>query len=295
VRSDFARKGRALRPAFLILTATVLLSSCSIFDPGGNRDNLLKRAAGQNWQSRITKAEPFDLFTLARTANTGAALLTVYIEGDGPAFLSRTQASPDPTPRRPVGLRLALADPAPNILYLSRPCQYAKLASKPPCNPRYWTTARFSPDVIGALSAAIDNAKTAMQSKSVELVGYSGGGGAAALVAARRGDVRRLITIAANLDTNLWTRYLGVSPMKLSLNPATIAGTIRHIPQKHLAGSDDEIVSPSIGLSYLKFTELSAAAHFKIIDGYSHSCCWHEDWHRRIGRIRAALPVAPGS
>jgi len=295
VRLNFARKGRALCPAFLfVAAAAVLLSGCSLFDPGGNRDNLLKQAAGQNWRSQITKAEPFEIFTLARGANSGAAL-TVYIEGDGHAFLTRNVASPDPTPRRPVGLRLALADPAPNILYLARPCQYAKLASKPPCNPRYWTTARFSAEVIGALSAAIDSAKAALQSKSVELVGYSGGGSAAALVAARRGDVGRLITIAANLDTDLWTRSLGVSPMKLSRNPATIAAAIRHIPQLHLAGSDDEIVAPSIGLSFLKSANLSAAAHFKIIDGYSHTCCWHEDWRRRIGRMRAALGLAPGS
>jgi hypothetical protein len=294
VRLNFARKGRALRPAFLILSGLVLLSGCSIFDPGGNRDNLLSQAAEQNWRSRIAKAEPFDLFTLARTVNSGDAL-TVYIEGDGRAFLTRTQASPDPTPQRPVGLRLALADPAPNVLYLARPCQYAKLASKPPCNPRYWTTARFSPEVIGALSGAIDSAKAALQFQSVELVGYSGGGGAAALVAARRSDVVRLITIAANLDTDLWTRSLAVSAMKLSRNPATIAAAIRHIPQMHLAGSDDDIVTPEIGLSFLKSANLSAAAHFKIIDGYSHTCCWHEDWRRRIERIRAALTVAPGS
>ena len=294
MRFKFARKGRALRPAFLFLTAAVLLSGCSILDPGGNRDNLLDLAAEQNWRSRIVKTGPFDLFTLMRTANSGATL-TVYIEGDGRAFLTRRQVSPDPTPRRPVGLRLALADPAPNVLYLARPCQYAEIASRPPCNPRYWTTARFSPEVIGALSAAIDSAKAALQSKSVELVGYSGGGGAAALVASRRDDAGRLITIAANLDTDLWARSLGVSPMKLSRNPATIAAAIRHIPQLHLAGSDDEIVAPSIGRSFLKSAHLSAAAHFRIIDDYDHTCCWHEGWRRRIGRIRAALPVAPGS
>lgn len=293
MRLNFARKGRALCPAFLILAGLVLLSGCSIFDPGGNRDNLLAQAAEQSWRSRITKAEPFNLFSLARTENSGT--LTVYIEGDGHAFLTRTQASPDPTPRRPVGLRLALADPAPNVLYLARPCQYAKLASKPPCNPSYWTTARFSPEVISAISGAIDKAKAALQSQTVELVGYSGGGGAAALVAARRSDVGRLITIAANLDTDLWTRSLGVSPMKSSQNPATIAAAIRHIPQLHLAGSDDDIVVPKIGLSFLKSANLSATAHFKIIDGYNHTCCWHKDWRRRIERIRAALPVASGS
>ena len=294
MRFLLARKGRALRPAFLFLSAVTLLSGCAIFDPGGNRDNLLNLAAEQEWRAEVIKTGPFDLFTLKRLKIPGGPL-TVYIEGDGRTFLTRQRASPDPTPRRPVGLRLALADAAPNLLYLARPCQYANLAFKPPCNPRYWTSARLSPEVITALSAAIDQTKRVLMSQSIELVGYSGGGGAAALLAAKRSDVERLITIAANLDTDLWTRNLGVSPMKLSLNPTSAAQSIRHTPQMHLAGSDDAVVSPAIGRSFLKSANLPADRHFRIIGGYSHSCCWHQDWRDRIRRIRAALPIAQGS
>ena len=294
MRQSIAQKGRALRPAFLLLASAAVLSACSLVDPGGNRTNLLGRAAELNWQVQAAKSETFDLFTLRRLKNL-VAPLTVYIEGDGRAFLTRERASPDPTPKRPVGLRLALADPAPNFLYLARPCQYAGRATRSPCNPRYWTTARFAPEVIAALSAAIDGTMAELNSRTVELVGYSGGGSAAALVAAYRGDVERLVTIAANLDTELWTRTLGVSPMHLSANPKLVARAIRNIPQIHLIGSDDVLVPPIIGRSFLKSADLPATRHFSVIQGHSHTCCWHRHWRSRNVGIRAALTQQPGS
>jgi len=294
VRMFFAGKGRAPCPAFLLLAAGAALSGCSILDPAGNRDNLLNRAANEGWRAEVTKSGRFDLFTQLRSLGPARSLV-VYIEGDGRAFLTRDRASPDPTPLRPIGLRLALADPAPDILYLARPCQYSKLASKPPCNPRYWTTARLAPEVIAALSSAIDRTKKKLNAKFIELVGYSGGGAAAALVAARRPDVHRLVTVAANLDTDLWTRRLKVTAMKESLNPAEAARSIRHIPQMHLAGSDDDIVPASIGHSFLEAAKLPAGSHYRVIEGYSHTCCWHQGWRDRIGRIRAALQRTPGS
>jgi hypothetical protein len=42
----------------------------------------------------------------------------------------------------------------------------------------------------------------------------------ASLVAARRHDVVRLVTVAGNLDHLAWTTLHGVSPLTGSLNPA---------------------------------------------------------------------------
>jgi hypothetical protein len=50
-------------------------------------------------------------------------MLTVYIEGDGFAWLSRSQASYDPSPLNPVGLELALRHPLGESAYLARTCQ----------------------------------------------------------------------------------------------------------------------------------------------------------------------------
>ena len=126
-------------------------------------------------------------------------------------------------------------------------------------------------------------------------MGYSGSGSAAVLVAAHRDDVERLVTIAANLDTELWTRTLGVSPMDLSVNPKLVARDIRNIPQMHLTGSDNDLVPPTIGRSFLKYAELPESGHLSIFQGHSHTCCWHRLWRSRIVGIRAALTRQPGS
>lgn len=81
---------------------------------------------------------------------------------------------------------------------------------------------------------------------AIELIGYSGGGVLAALIAARRTDVRRIVTVAANLDLAVWTRTLGVDAMRNSLDPAREADRIEAIPQYHLAGASDEAVPPSV-------------------------------------------------
>ena len=53
--------------------------------------------------------------------------LNIYLEGDGLAWVSRREPSRDPTPDNPIGLRLAAIDPAPNVIWLARPCQYTCL------------------------------------------------------------------------------------------------------------------------------------------------------------------------
>ena len=54
----------------------------------------------------------------------GAALLSVYIEGDGLPWATRTELSDDPSPRSARVLKLAVQDNAMNAAYLARPCQY---------------------------------------------------------------------------------------------------------------------------------------------------------------------------
>ena len=71
----------------------------------------------------------------------------IYIEGDGHAFNARGRATNDPTPRGTLVRELAFGDPSPNVVYLSRPCQYVKSEI---CSKRHWTTARFAPEIINA-------------------------------------------------------------------------------------------------------------------------------------------------
>lgn len=272
-----------------LIGALALLSACAAFDLDGRRNRLLDQAAAAGWDLGVAETRPFPLFTAARRSNP-ADLLTVYIEGDGYAWRDPYTPSDDPTPERPVGLRLALMDDAPNILYVARPCQYRELARRTECDAAYWTTHRFAPQVLASLSAAIDRVKRDSAARSIELIGYSGGGAAAALLAERRPDVVRLVTLAANLDLGLWVKLVQVRPMTGSLDPADEARAAASIPQRHLVGSDDEIVTAPVVRSFLAKAGLSRAA-MEEIRGYSHTCCWHENWLQRIRSIREATPL----
>ncbi|MBP6700397.1 MAG: hypothetical protein KA135_04085, partial [Halioglobus sp.] len=130
--------------------------------------------------------------------------VTVYIEGDGLAWVSSRRPSENPTPGDPMALKLALAQPAGNVVYLARPCQYVDTDTQPQCRQNFWTEGRFSEPVIRSTSDALDAIKKHYDSEAVSLIGYSGGGAVAVLVAARREDVRQIITVAGNLDHLEW-------------------------------------------------------------------------------------------
>ena len=88
----------------------------------------------------------FRLLSYSRILKPGKPL-TVYIEGDGLAWLSKHVLSEDPTPKHPLVLTLACLDSSPNLLYLARPCQYV---FDPQCDPSYWSDKRFSEEVISS-------------------------------------------------------------------------------------------------------------------------------------------------
>jgi hypothetical protein len=277
-----------------MLLGLPILAGCAAFDVAGNRDDLFDRAAKQSWSRGYVIAGSFKLLALSRGSTERRGTLSVYIEGDGLAWLDRTTVSANPTPLRPVSLRLALEDPRAG-LYLGRPCQYLDAAETARCDPRYWTGRRYAPEVVEALSAAIDRYRRGSAEK-IELIGYSGGGVLAALIAARRTDVARIVTVAANLDVAAWTRSLGVDAMPDSLDPAAEADRIAAIPQYHLAGADDEAVRPSVVQSYMARVSPNLPRRIvEVVKGFSHDCCWHRDWDRRIGAVRSRLDAPSGN
>ncbi|WP_206539436.1 hypothetical protein [Caballeronia grimmiae] len=61
-------------------------------------------------------------------------------------------------------------------MYLARPCQYTPMPENPRCDVRYWTSARFAPDVLVSMNEAMDAIAARAPGPGVDLVGYSGGG-----------------------------------------------------------------------------------------------------------------------
>ncbi len=203
--------------------------------------------------------------------------LVVYLEGDGFAYVTRSRPASDPTPLDPTALRLALAHPdqGVNLAWLGRPCQYVM---SPECRAAYWTDRRYAPEIVDGISAAIDQLKARSHATRLVLVGYSGGGAIAALLAARRGDVARLVTVAGDLDLGYWTARQKLTPLSGSLDPADFAPALAGVPQVHFAGGKDEVVGTDVARAYLARLPASAPARLIEVPAFSHSCCWVRDW-----------------
>ena len=228
-------------------------------------------------------ADPFLLTSYERVESTNN-VAHVYIEGDGRAWLSKRRASLDPTPRNPVAFKLARLDPADNVIYLARPCQYSRLVYNGACPQKYWTSHRFAPEVIDSMDVALSDMKQRHGVSGFHLIGFSGGGNVAALLAARRGDVLSIRTVAGNLDHVKQAALHKVSQMPHSLNAKDVANYIRHIPQVHFIGGQDDIVPYPIYASYKKAvgdfpnSSDSLCVQSHTVQSASHNRGWSAVW-----------------
>lgn len=254
-----------------------LLAGCTAIDPAQRLQQADAMAAAALWQRHTLVAGDFALASYG-PAPAPAATLTVYLEGDGLAWLNPTTVSPDPTPVHPVGLQLALRHPRGAVAYLARPCQFQPGPLPPACRSALWTDARYGPQVIDSMNEALDQLMQRAGARRLILVGYSGGGAVAALLAARRTDVTLLLTVAANLDTVEWARLQRLSPLAASLNPTDHAAPLARVPQQHWVGAADDVVPPAVLASYAARFPASARPPVTVVAGFGHACCWHAHW-----------------
>lgn len=253
-----------------LLIALALLAGCA----GGET-----RDTGANEIARAGRLEPavfatatFDLQGWQRDDGRPGPLF-VYIEGDGFAYVDERTPSSDPTPRDPIALKLAAVDPGPAILYLGRPCQFAPGRSDRRCTARDWTIDRFAEPAVAALDDAIGR-----QRRPLVLVGYSGGGVIAALLAMRRSDVERVVTIAAPLAVDRWTKLFDLSPL-------SHAAVDVRVPLVAFAGQRDATVPPEVAT-------LPGARQI-VVPGFDHRCCWARDWPRLLDSVTWHTPLVP--
>ncbi len=277
--------------AFVIVFAATILSSCRLI--ALDRAAVSELADARGFQARQIQAGDFKLLVLYRGLKTDSRL-TVYFEGDGFAFRRKTLPSKDPTPKNPLAMDLALSDDSAAVAYIARPCQYLDDKDLELCSARYWTTHRYAEEVLDSISHAVDwllAQRPATSHQPLDLVGYSGGGAIAALLAARRDDVRSLVTLSANLDLDRWTSELELTPFIYSLNPADQGDELRTLHQLHLVGDDDDRVPPYVAESYARQV---AGEHIQVEHhaDFDHSCCWLDLWPARLNRFRDELAVA---
>jgi pimeloyl-ACP methyl ester carboxylesterase len=177
---------------------------------------------------------------------------------------------------------LASLDPSPNILYLARPCQFTRNDSQ--CRTAYWTDRRYAPEVIASIDEAIDTALRG-QHGGLHLVGYSGGGAVAALIAARRGDVLSLRTVAGNLDHVRLNRHHGVSAMPESLNPIDFAPRLAGLPQTHFTSETDQTVPPAIAEAFVAALGSPRCASVVRVLDTTHAQGWQDHWPGNARRL----------
>lgn len=264
---------------WLLLGSLLWLSACA-FQPQTAQRNLCTDCDYQRLSAR-----GFELETYWRQTGNFAhhPLIHIYLEGDGQPWSRGRWPAANPSSRRLTALQLMTLDPNPSI-YLNRPC-YGLNHMPDQCTPDLWTSGRYSREVVKTMQAALDQLKEKYPQKRWLLIGHSGGGSLAMLIAQGRDDVAGIITLAANLDTDAWTRHFGYLPLDRSLNPATMPPLPRHIPRSHFAADGDAQVPESL---VADAAERDEHARFILLPG-DHHCCWKEYWPGILHEMAAQL------
>jgi len=161
----------------------------------------------------------------------------------------RRKPSDGPTPINPVALKFSLTSGSKAVAYIGRPCQYV-LSGPPSCDPKYWTSHRFAPEVLEAIQSVINQLKVQAGSSRITLTGFLGGGVIAAPIAAKRHDIDRLTTIAAPLSLRYWWVYCNLNTLEGG-NPLNQIEKFCALSQAHYWGELDRVVPVASIISLL--------------------------------------------
>ena len=274
------------RAASLALLFAWLASGCA--SPAGQLRSLAEQ---QGFAHRTVAAKGFDLTVFENVLVGGERVagdvLHVYLEGDGTPWMRRVLIAPDPTPRRPLMLRLMALDTAPSV-YVGRPC-YNGTAADIGCDNALWTSARYSPEIADSMAVAVRSLLERHRFEAIRLFGHSGGGTLALLLAARLPQTLDVITVAGNLDPDTWTAHHRYTPLRDSLNPAHEPPLAENVAQWHLLGGRDTVVPPALARPFV----LSRANAVGVLfPSFGHGCCWQRVWNgvlRAVGSGDEAL------
>lgn len=239
-----------------------------------------KEAIKLGFKREVIVGEGFRHVIFFHNMQTTEKCLHVYLEGDGSPWETSTIIASDPTPHYPLMLDLMGLDFGPSV-YIGRPCYYG-MATDSLCEPGLWTAARYSQQIISSMVTVLNKILIDAAFEHVVLIGHSGGGTVAMLMASEVLQTKGIVTIAGNLDPELWANIHNYYPLDLSLNPSRRHSLSQDIYQLHLIGEDDKNVLPEM----LRL----AAGHqvnpeVKIIQNFNHKCCWKDIWTEILNSI----------
>lgn len=276
--SGFTLKKAALLSVAFLFVATGCAGPESF---GGSRASTVAWASVRGFEAGVLAAGQFHLLALTRQTSLDSKTLSVYIEGDGAAWITPWRPPADPTPLKPVALSMAEADPTGAVVYLGRPCQYLVAGELASCDSSWWTDRRFAPEVLAAYDDALTQLKVKFNAQQFRLVGYSGGGVIAARLAARRPDVYRLVTVAAPLALNDWAARHELTSFPDFSDPGLESGQLPFAT--HWVGEKDKIVPPDVVAGFVR----KKGGRVFIMPDYDHECCWARDWASLVARENA--------
>lgn len=221
----------------LCLSALCCLNSCTSVDSrASHAENLIKKT---QFSTQVLQTRHFEIFSSHKVENFNANnILTIVIEGDGYSWVNRYKISDNPTPRNPVGLKIATSLNKP-VVYLARPCQYVTSAD---CTQPLWSSGRFKEEVILSYMDALDSLSAQYQNRQFNLIGFSGGAYIALVLAAKREDISSVSTIAGVLDPENWTRFHQISPLSLYYETADLLRNSDHVSFEHICSRADKIM-----------------------------------------------------
>jgi len=260
--------------AVVYRTSMVLLLGAMLGGCQAPQLALQELATQHSRQVETLTSQPFPLVFSPPSEKPTSPLIRVYLEGDGHAWASRSQPSLDPSPRHLLVAQLAFNDPEPSI-YLARPCQFVKLDG---CTNALWTNRRFAPEIVDSLDNALSLVKSRYGNNQFELIGYSGGAALALLLAVRRDDIAQVQTLAGNLSPQQWSRLQKLSPLTGSMEPLDQRRQLAEVPQRHLAGADDDIVPYEVLRYYIKKLGPTTCLEMAVIANVSHAEGWQSAW-----------------
>lgn len=255
-----------------------LLGGCAQISPEERNAMAQRLALKKGWTAQVLATQPYVLMSFGPPVTSSVDLVTVYLEGDGYAWVRGRYPSEDPTPLDPLALRLAMAQPSAAAVYLARPCQFLKVENGSQCTALSWTRERFSADVLAAMNQGLDLIKKRFNAKYFVLVGFSGGARVGLELAAQREDIKQLITVAGNMDPAAWTDLLGLQPLAISTNNLALIRATEHLPQVYLVGDQDVVVPSVLTERFVARFPANNQPELLVIEGNAHVCCWVEQW-----------------
>lgn len=267
------KKARVIRAFFFL---TFLLSACASVE---SRQEVFTdiTESGQLSAQQI-QTSFFTLQAAGRNLQQNDGHLTVVIEGDGYAWARRNKLSDNPTPKDPIGLKIANTLPSP-VLYLARPCQYVP---DPQCGPEIWSYDRFGDKVIGSYMQTLDQIAQHYHVTKFNLIGFSGGSYVALVLSSMRPDIEKVTTVAGVLDPAAWTAFHEISSLKINNTTHDLLTASSQTQFTHVCSHDDDIApcelterflsqAQSLGLRNHQIREFNDADHNDLWKYYFHS------------------------